>query len=70
MTKEQVIEAIKSADISIDGWLEFILRQMDDKFAAGYLTAKASVYSNSLFVNEEDFRDCMVAVCKFHIWDR
>jgi len=71
MGKAETIAAIKNADIlGDDMWWDNILDAMTDKFAKGYLSAQAEKIGNNFSFSSEDFREEILEVCDWNIWDK
>jgi hypothetical protein len=69
MTKERLIEAIKSADIvNDDMWWENLESQISNPYARGYLAASVSCFNESLGFNTEDFREEILEKVEYDIW--
>lgn len=68
MNQKETIEAILSADISIDDWDQTILAQITDSYARGYLTRYTEELAKSYSSDEEDFRDNFLAAADYDIW--
>jgi hypothetical protein len=69
MTKEQLIEAIKTADIvNDDMWWENLECQISNPYARGYLAASVSCFNESLGFNTEDFREEILEKVEYDIW--
>ncbi len=69
MTKDQLIEAIKSADIvNDDMWWENLESQISNPYARGYLAASVSCFNESLGYNTEDFREEILEKVEYDIW--
>ena len=70
MNKKQTIRALKNADIEFDVWMEDILLDIENRFAAGYLaaqTGKEIGYGSDLM--PDDLRNKMIEACEHDIWD-
>ncbi len=67
--KTAIIKLIQDANINECGWVEKILVGIKNEYAAGYLTAKTEVFSDSLAHNDEEFRREFLRVCSYDsIW--
>lgn len=68
--KEKVIELVKSADISQYGWFDDIVKPLlKGTYAGGYLDAKVEDLGNSLSSSDEEYRDEILEICDYDIWD-
>lgn len=73
MSTEQktIINKIKKADIvENDSWLDEIINHVEDKYARGYLRAKATIYCDAFSTGDEELRECMLEVCEYDIWGK
>lgn len=68
--KKKIIAQIKNADISHDGWAYKVVDNCEDKYAAGYLAATIAKINEYHSQDEELFREELLEVCNFGIWNK
>lgn len=71
MNKQEAIEAIKISDIKNEtDWIYNIILSIDDRYAAGYLMAKAENLGESISSSDEMFRDELLTMIDWDIWEK
>lgn len=72
MNKEQVIEAIKAADIKVNpyDWYDRISGQIEDKYARGQLDAKVAQLGDIFCSDDEEYREELLRWCSWDIWGK
>lgn len=68
--KKKIVNQIKAADISHDGWAYAIVDKCEDKYAAGYLAATIAKINEYHPQDEELFREELLEVCGYGIWGK
>ena len=70
-SKQKIIATIKFTNIKVQDWYEYIIPEIEDLYARGYLSAKISEYNESgSCMDEEDFREYLLRICEWDIWDK
>ncbi len=67
--QERITDLIKNADLSVDGWTEEIINGCTDRYAAGWLDANVSRLNGNWDERDEDYRDELLEVCRYNIWN-
>lgn len=69
--KTETIHKFRIADIRDDDFPQCVLRTIEDKYARGFLSAKVSQMNDEdRDYREEEFREDLIEVCNWDIWDK
>ena len=67
--KDKFISAVRTANISKEGWLEDCLPILDDlQFACGYLARLQDELGEQLSDSTEDYREAILETEDYDIW--
>lgn len=72
MNKEQFIEALKNGGPKDENdweWWQPLVAQLEDRFAAGYLSAQVEKMNGYLSSTDQEFKEELLKVAKWEIWD-
>lgn len=67
MNKEQAIALAESADLKSD-WIYDIIDQLENRFAAGYITCRMEALNECISSVSEDFREEIIEALQSGIW--
>lgn len=70
MTKDEAIKAVESADISDARWIDAVIDNISCGFARGYLSAKAEELGNAIDSNTEEYREEILEIMDYDIWEK
>lgn len=68
-TQDEVITAVKAADITADDWQVAVFEAIANLYARAYIEGYMSRFNGVLDYSSEEFRDEILNVCLWDIWN-
>lgn len=70
MKKTQAIQTVQEMNISMGGYMDSIIEQLEDRYAAGYLSRACAEIEESYSSTSEDYRDRVLEMMtEYDIWE-